>query len=87
MLEEERDYYDQSLHQWLKDFPGRVVLVKGTALCGVFDTEDAALAEGARLYGLQSFLVRRVAETQGEVLIPALTLGILSADPPSATGG
>ncbi len=82
MLEEERRYYDEHLDEWLNRFAGRVVLVKGQELVGTFDNEDDALAEGARRFGRESFLVRRVLPEQEKVSVPALALGLLSADPP-----
>ena len=80
MLEEERDYYDQHLDEWLRQYPGRFVLVKGAELVGAFDTMEDALAEGARRFGLTSYLIRRVEPTQPIVHIPALSLGLLHAD-------
>ncbi len=84
MLAEERQFYDDHLQEWLRDYPGRFVLVRGKELIGVFDTPDDALAEGARRFGLSSFLVRRVEPVQQEIKVPALTLGLLNADPPRA---
>lgn len=80
MLDEELHYYDEHLDDWLNQFPGRFVLVKGNELVGTFDTEDEALAEGARRFGLSSFLVRCVDPVPPEVWIPGLTLGLLNAD-------
>jgi hypothetical protein len=85
MLEEERQFYAENLTEWLKSYPGKFVLVKGRELIGTFDTIDEALAAGARQLGLTPFLVRRVQETQEEMNVPALTLGILRANTPSAT--
>lgn len=80
MLDTERQYYSENLARWLGQYPGKFVLVKGQELIGTFDTAEGALAEGARRFGLQPFLVRRVQEQQEEVSIPALTLGILRAN-------
>ncbi len=80
MLDAERQFYSENLAQWLGQYPGKFVLVKGQELIGAFDTAEEALAEGARRFGLEPFLVRRVQERQEEVNIPALTLGILRAD-------
>jgi len=77
VLGEEREFFDRSLSEWLGRFPGKVVLVKGQELIGVFDTEQNALAEGARRFQLQPFLVRRVQDVPADICIPALTLGIL----------
>jgi hypothetical protein len=83
MLTEERAFFQESLSDWLTTYPGRVVLVKGRELKGVFDTEEEAISEGGRLFGLDSFLVRRVIERPDEPMMPALTLGIISANPTS----
>ncbi len=80
MLDTERQFYSENLAKWLGQYPGKFVLVKGRELIGTFDTDKDALSQGARLYGLDPFLVRRVQERQEEVSIPALTLGILRAD-------
>ncbi len=81
MLEREINYYNEHLPEWLDRFAGRVILIKGNEMIGTFDTDQDALAEGARLFGRESFLVRRVQETQPIVDIPALSLGILRANP------
>ena len=85
MLETERQFYEENLEAWLRQYAGRFVLVKDRELVGVFDTVNDALAEGARRFGLQSFLVRRVEPAQQEARVPALTLGVLHADPSHAT--
>jgi hypothetical protein len=62
------------------EVPGRFALVKDAELIGTYAAHEDALAEGARRFGLQSFLVRRVDDDRQPVFIPALDLGILSAD-------
>lgn len=80
MLEKERSFFDSNREKWLKDFPGKFALVKGTELVGAFETQEGALAEGARRFGLQPFLVRRIDGMREPVYVPALALGILRAD-------
>ena len=80
MLEEARRFYDANLAEWLVRYPGRFVVVKGSSLVGTFDTMEEGFAEGARRFGLDSYLVRRVQEEPEPVSIPALTLGLLNAD-------
>jgi hypothetical protein len=79
MLEQEIAYFKESLEEWLKEFPGKIALVKARELIGVYDTDVEALSEGARRYQLEPFLVRRIAREQPDVTVPALTLGILNA--------
>lgn len=81
MLEEERAYYGENLQEWLTRHANRFVLVKGSNLIGTYDTNEDALREGARLFGREPFLVRRVQESQPTVTIPALALGLLRANP------
>jgi hypothetical protein len=80
MLDKERKYFETHLAEWLKQHPGKFVLVKGDELVGVFDTQREALIEGARRFGIDGFLVRQVDESEQVIYIPALTLGILRAD-------
>lgn len=84
MLEQERQFYAEHLPEWLAEYPGKFVLIKGSDLIGVFDTIEDALAGGARRFALEPFLVRRVQEKQDEINIPALTLGILRANTTSS---
>ncbi len=79
MLERERDVYDAHLPEWLEQYAGRFVLVKEDRLVGVYNTDTEALADGARQFGLSSFLVRRVEQRPQEITIPALSLGLLNA--------
>jgi hypothetical protein len=80
MLEQEREFYDGHLADLLKRYAGRFVLIKGLELVGDFDTMDDALEEGARRFGLSSFLVRRVQPSPDVIEIPSLSLGLLNAN-------
>jgi hypothetical protein len=77
VLDQEIKYYDENRTDWLSRYPDKYVLVKGRQLIGAFDTITEALAEGARRFGLDNFLVRQVGEGEQGVKIPALTLGLL----------
>jgi hypothetical protein len=50
---------------------GRFVLIHGADLIGVFDTDAQAVAEGARRFGRESFLVRQVREEEPIIFIPS----------------
>jgi hypothetical protein len=67
MLEVEIAFYEEQRAELLARHAGMFVLIKGRELIGVFNTIEQALAEGARRFGLDSYLVRQV------------TLGILKA--------
>ncbi len=81
MLDEERKLYKEKHDELVKTSFGKFVLIKGSEIIGVFNTIEEGISEGARRFGLQSFLVREIRqEVETTVDIPALTLGILSAD-------
>ena len=79
-LETERKFFAQNRDQWRAAHPGKFVLVKGDRLIGTFNRPEDAIAEGARLFGTESFLVRSVDQSEEELYIPALALGILNAN-------
>ena len=82
MLDQERAFYAQHLDELRTKYPDKFVVIKDDHLAGAFATEDEALAFGARQFGLTPFLVRNVNQMGNiELNVPALTLGILRADP------
>ena len=80
MLDDEVAFFNANRADWVEKYKDRVALVKGSELIGIFDNEEAALREGARRYGLQSFLVRRVTAQDTPVNVPALAFGLIRAD-------
>jgi len=87
MLEMEIAFYEKNLEKWLIMYPGKFILVKGEELVGVYDTNEQALATGASLFGLASYLIRRVEKNKEDIRLPALTLGLLYANPAHSTYG
>ena len=81
MLTEERQYFETNREDLLERCAGKYVLIKGAELIGAYDDEETAISEGARAFGLESFLVRRVEDGQKPATAPALALGILRASP------
>jgi len=79
MLETELQIFRGHLPEWLQSHPSEYALVKGDVVIGFFDTVDRALEEGARRFGLESFLVRQVEPQEPEIFIPALALNLLHA--------
>ena len=85
MLEKELAFYEKNLENWLSLYPGKFVLVKGEDLIGVYDSNEQALAAGASLFGLASYLIRSVEKDKEVINLPALTLGLLYANPTHST--
>ena len=78
MLEKERAYFSQHHSMFVDQYFGKYVLIQGEEFIQAFGAVEEALTEGAKRYGLQSFLVREVTATKERIInIPALTLGIL----------
>jgi hypothetical protein len=81
MLDAERQYFEQHRDDLLRQYPGRFILIKNQEVRGPFDTIQEALTAGSREYGTSSFLVRRTDQQPEQVSIPALAIGMLSANP------
>jgi hypothetical protein len=81
MLDKEIEFFNKSLAEWLKTNRGQIALVKDETLVGFFPDEISALTEGARQFGSEPGLVRRVEEQQPVIQSPAYTWGLLSAAP------
>jgi hypothetical protein len=84
-LEKERNYLDSHKDELLKLYGGKVLVISGERVTGAFDTMEEALQGAATQHGLNSVLIRRPSEAQIEFSAPALTLGILNADPTRPT--
>jgi hypothetical protein len=78
-LAEERKFFSEHQDEWKRLHAEKFVLVKGQELIGTFNRPEDALAEGARRFGEQPFLVRHVNHDEKNLYIPALVLGILNA--------
>jgi hypothetical protein len=79
VLDKELAFFNTHKGEWVKNHPDKFALVKGDELIGTFDTAEAALAEGAKRYGSTAFLVRKINQSDENVFIPALSLGLLYA--------
>jgi hypothetical protein len=80
MLDTERQYFEQHREELLRQFPGKFLVIKDQQVRGSFDTIEDALTLGSRDFGTSPFLVRRTDQQPEKISIPALTLGILSAN-------
>ena len=78
-LKEELDIYARREEEFKKTASGKFVVIKGSEIVGFSDNLDAALTEGTRRFGLESYLVRKVGEPVQTLTIPALALGLIGA--------
>lgn len=80
MLDAERKYCARNAARWLRDFPEKVLVVKGETLLGAYDSVAEALTAGANRVCLESFLARAAGRPAQTIAIPALALGTLHGD-------
>ena len=69
------------LSDYLAQYPGNYVIIKGEELVGIYERIEDALTEATRLFEIGAYWVRQVLPVQEEVSVPALTLGILARTP------
>ena len=81
MLEIERRFLDANREALLKEYGGKFLVIKGEEVGGAFDTIEEALHGAVLTYGLSNVLIRRPGDTEIEFSAPALTLGIINANP------
>ncbi len=85
-LETERKYLDSHKDELLRQFGGKFLVISGEQVSGAFDTLEEALQGATEKHGLSDVLIRRPAEAEIEFSAPALTLGILNANPSQSSG-
>ena len=70
MLRGETDYLRDNAEKFLERYLGKTILLKGSRLVGVFESDQAARKEGIRMFGREPFLIRRV-ENNNFTEVPA----------------
>ncbi len=78
-LEEELGFFDSKRTEWLAHYQGKFALVRGEKVAGFYDTADSAYAEGVRLWGNVSFLIKPVLQEDPVEHVPALVYGLINA--------
>ncbi|HUT87417.1 MAG TPA: hypothetical protein VMX15_04970 [Candidatus Heimdallarchaeota archaeon] len=58
-LEKEFEFYLENQEQLVKEYEGKVLVIKNCAVIGVYDSEQEALAETTKDHELGTFLVQR----------------------------
>jgi hypothetical protein len=62
-LAKELDFYALHKDEWLKGYPGRYVVIKGSEVLSFYPTFEAAYSAGAGMWGTNTdFLVKQVVE-------------------------
>ena len=61
-LEKEFSFYRDNKKQFLKEYKGKFIVIKGSEIIGVFNEEIEAIEETKKNYELGTFLVQHVRE-------------------------
>jgi len=72
-LTKETMAYRAQLPRLLRKHRGQFVLIKGDEIAGIFPDRSRALDEGYRLFGIVSFLVREITDSEPVVYLPNIT--------------
>ncbi|HXW94003.1 MAG TPA: hypothetical protein VEK33_25860 [Terriglobales bacterium] len=86
-LERERKFLISHKDELLRQYGGKFLVISGEQVTGAYDTIEEALQNAATQHGLANVLIRRPADADLVISAPALSLGILNADPARSTGG
>lgn len=80
MLEKEINFLQQNKSELIKNYGGKVLVIKGEEVSGAYDTYEIALEAAAQMHGLDNVLIRKPEEAQIEFVAPALTFGLIHAN-------
>ncbi len=69
MLERELGTYRRELPNLLQN-EGKLVLIRGDTVAGVYGTEAEAVEVGDNTFGLEPFLVKQIARTEQPIVVP-----------------
>ena len=59
-LAEESSTYEANVERWAAEHVGDYVLIRGTEVVGFFATNEKALTEGYKRFGIAPFFVKQV---------------------------
>ena len=80
MLDEEVKYYESQREKLLATDRDKFVLIKGTNIIGIYESDANAYAEGLSKIGNEPFLIKQITEQDGDtVTLPAFVLGLIDA--------
>jgi hypothetical protein len=80
-LETELSYFQSIKAELLSHHEGKHSLIIGKELIGVFDHPEEAYKEGIRIKGNVPMLIKLISRTETNESIPAMTLGLIGANP------
>jgi len=79
VLATEAAFFEAKRDELLRSAQGKVVLIKGEEIVGIFDTPEQAYAEGLKRFGNTPFFIKAIEREEPPASIPALYLGLIRA--------
>ena len=76
ILQRELDFFESQRMALFERAPGKYVLVKGTSLYGIYDTEIEAVRAGYQQIGTEPFLVKQIVQADVPLNFGTYNLGI-----------
>lgn len=75
-LQEELAFFERRRLELLEQAPGKYVLIKGSEVIGIFETELEAARTGYRQIGNQPFLIKHIVEADVPLIFTSFNLGV-----------
>lgn len=75
-LQEEVAFFERQRLELLERASGKYVLIKGTEVIGIFDTEIEAARAGYRQIGNEPFLIKHIVEADVPLIFTSFNLGV-----------
>ena len=74
-FERELSFFERQRMQLLSRAKGKIALIKGEELVGIYDTENEAVRAGYQRFGNEPFLAKLIAEADIPLNFTAFNLG------------
>ena len=78
ILSRELMAYERMKEELLKNYEGKVVVIKNGELIGVYESEAETLQAALDKFGLEPVLIKRVLRKERPEEMPAYTFGLVS---------
>ena len=79
MLEKELTFFQQNKADYLQHHANQFVVIHGTDFLGAYSTAESAYEAGLKKVGNVPILIKQVLSVENIDLMPAYSLGLLSA--------
>ena len=77
VLEKEQELFNQLKGDLLEHHKGKFVLIYGSSLIGIWDSQKNAYLNGIEQFGNVPFLIKQVVTEDPTEIVPALFIGVL----------